>query len=119
MLTRVARALFLPRDGTMAGRNHTTLNNKPTCTSRSVAWITRVARERIYSLAGERGGGRGHLWRAIIRHSLHMAVIREVHSRFCTPRAIRSGLLHRLLGGWRKPQERKDSVGWQPEEVEV
>ena len=81
----------------MAGRNHTTLNNKPTCTSRSVAWIMRVARERIYSLAGERGGGRGHLWRATIRHSLHMAVIREVHSRFCTPRAIRSGLLHRLL----------------------
>ena len=31
-----------------------------------------------------------------------MAVIGKVHARFCTLRAIRSGLLHRLLGRTQK-----------------
>ena len=40
----------------------------------------------------------GDLSRAIIPHSLHMAVIGAVVTWRCTLRAIPSGLLHRLLG---------------------
>ena len=48
-------------------------------------------------LAGKRRDGKGHFSRAIIPPSLDMAVIGEVNAGRCTPRAIGSGLLHRLL----------------------
>ena len=48
-------------------------------TARSVAW-KRARPARIHPLAGKRHDGKGRLSRAIIPHSLDMAVIREVNA---------------------------------------
>ena len=98
VLARVARGLFIPNDATMsaATMQPSTINAR-----------AHLAFGRLDKTRGPRVSTRTRVNAATARAisgvlssctRLHIAVIGETHSRFCTPRAMRSGLLHRLLG---------------------
>ena len=88
-----------PLDGGELGNNSVVFKSSRLDARRVRSHGLRAWPAWIYLFAGKRSDGTGHLWHAIILHSLHIAVVRRVNSRFCTPRAIRSSLFHRLLGG--------------------